>query len=176
MSDFVALHPINAPGSYARGYNAEDLVPAQVVDDWDLAVGVDVKPAEGYEAPRPDDDNNDRAAWEAYVMVKGTSADDAKAASLDELRGMYDPPPPPEPPAHDLPASVAPEGVDGTGLQNAWKPVAGLRNDRAYDEPDRPAQSARKADWIEYVVARGADRDWADMATKDDLVTWEPGD
>lgn len=178
MSDFVALHPINAPGSYARGYNTGDAVPAQVVDDWGLAVGDDVEPADGYDAPRPADGNDDRAAWEAYVVAKGTTVADAKAASLDELRGMYEPPPPPEPPAHDLPASVSPEGVDGTGVQNATQFTADNiptpTEPLAEDTPERPAQSARKVEWVEYVVALGADWRWADAATKDDLVTWKP--
>lgn len=177
MAEFVALHTINAPGSYARAYNTGDPVTAQVVADWELVVGADVKPADGYVPPWPADDA-DRATWEAYVVARGTSTGDAQAASLDELRGMYPPPPPPEPPAHDLPASVSAEGVDGTGVQHPTPVTAdntpGPASEPA-DGPERPAQSARKAEWIEYVVALGADREWADMATKDDLIMWEPG-
>jgi len=171
MSDYVALHRINAPGSYAGAYNPGDPVGADVVANWGLVPGQDVEATDDYQPPRPADDNTDRAAWEAYVVGKGTSIDDARAASLDDLRGMYEPDPEPEPPAHDLPASVAPEGVDGTGVQNPT-PVGGNVPAPA-DGGDRPAQSARKADWVDYVVSQGADREWAENATKDDLTAWD---
>lgn len=177
MSDFVAQHDLYAPGSYARGYSTGDPVSAQVVADWDLAVPDDVRPADDADIPRPAEDSDDRNAWEAYVMASGTSAADAKAASLDELRGMYEPPPEPEPPAHDLPASVAPEGVDGTGWQNATQFTADNIPHPAADETSgRPAPSARKSDWVEYVVAQGGNEVWArdPGTTKDDLAAWEP--
>ena len=181
MSDFIALHAINAPNSYARAYNKGDGILADVVTAWGLIVGEDVEPADGYQHPRPAEDSNDRAAWEAYVIGQGTSLEDARAESLDGLRGLYDPPPPPEPPAHDLPASVAPEGVDGTGL-NATpitgdtypSPASDPANTPAADGPDRPAESAKKAEWVTYVIAAGAPEEWArdDDTTKADLIAW----
>lgn len=43
-------------------------------------------------------------------------------------------------------------------------------------DPERPADSAKKADWVAYVKGRGADEAWADSAdtTKADLIGWEP--
>jgi len=40
----------------------------------------------------------------------------------------------------------------------------------AKEEPPRPADSARKDEWITYAVARGADRDEAAGLTKADLI------
>lgn len=173
MSDFIALHRINMPGSYAGAYNTGDPVSAVVVTEWDLQVGVDVDPADDYKPARPAEDSNDRALWESYVVGKGTDLDEARAASLDELRGMYEPDPEPDPPAHDLPASVAPEGVDGTGVQHPTPVGDNVPSPQEAD--DRPALNARKADWVDYVVAHGADPDRAEMATKDQLTAWEPG-
>jgi hypothetical protein len=175
VTDFVALHRICAPGSYAGAYNAGDPVLANVVTDWDLQVGVDVEPTGDYRPPRPADDNTDRNVWEAYVIGKGTDLDAARAASLNDLRGMYEPDPQPEPPAHDLPASAAPEGVDGTGVQNPT-PVTADNTPTPDDTATRPAQSARKAEWADYVVAEGGPEQWAraDTTTKDDLIAWEP--
>lgn len=181
MGDYVAQHRLNMPGSYAMGYGPGDPVSAQVVADWGLNVPDDVVPADGYVAPRPADDSDDRAAWEAYVISKGAKPENARAASLDDLRGMYEPDPEPERPAHDLPAPVAPEGVDGAGVQNATPvdrdnlPAVPDDSDVA-EATDRPATSARKADWVEYVVASGGDEQWARNpdTTKDDLIAWKP--
>lgn len=184
MAEFIAKHRINAPGTYAGAYNSGDGVSAQVVTDWNLVIGVDVDPADDYTPPRPAENSNDRAAWEAYVVGQGTSLDDARAASLDELRGMYEPPAPPEPPAHDLPANAAAEGVAGTGWQNATPVTAATVPSPAHDPvnapvpepPARPADSARKADWVDFVVRSGGDYQWAhaDSTTKDDLIGWKP--
>jgi hypothetical protein len=184
MSDFIALHAINAPNSYARAYNPGDGIDAPVVEAWGLIVGDDVEPADGYRHPRPAEDSNDRASWEAYVVGKGTTLDDARAASLDGLRGMYEPDPAPEPPAHDLPANASPEGVDGTGVQNPTPvddtnipgPDEPAAEPADVSTPDRPAESARKTDWVEYVIAAGGDETWAhaDDTTKADLIAWKP--
>lgn len=179
MSDFTALRAINAPNSYARAYNPGDPVVQQVVTDWHLVVGEDVEPTGGAHA-RPAEDSDDRTAWEAYVVGMGTNVAAARAASLDELRGMYDPPPPPEPAAHDLPANAAPEGVDGAGWQNPTPVSPDNVPSPAPDAPDenlpeRPAESARKAEWVEWAVASGADEEWArsDDTTKADLIAWK---
>jgi hypothetical protein len=180
MTDFIAKHVINAPNSYARAYNPGDPVSAQVVTDWALQAGIDVEPADDYVAPRPTEDSTDRAAWESYVTGQGTSLEDARDASLAELRGMYEPPVV-EPPAHDLPANAASEGVAGTGWQNPTpvtvpSPVHDPSNAPAPEPPERPADSALKADWVDYAVAAGADYEWAHAkdTTKDDLIAWEP--
>lgn len=178
MSDFIARQRIPANGGYVTAYQPGDLVTAQVVTDWDLTIGEQVTPSDGYTAPRPADDDQNRTAWEAYVTGQGTTIDDARAASLDDLRGMYDAPKT-EPGAHDLPATVAPEGVDGTGVRPdpAIPPADDQGNTTpAGTGPERPAASAKKADWVEYAVAAGADADWAraDDTTKADLESWKP--
>lgn len=43
-------------------------------------------------------------------------------------------------------------------------------DDADKDTDGPPAKSANKADWVEYAVSQGADRDEAEKATKDDLV------
>jgi hypothetical protein len=175
MSDYIARQPINAPNSYARAYNPGDPVTAQVVAEWGLAVGTQVEPDGDYTAPRPAEDSDDRAAWETYVVGKGTSLADARAASLDDLRGLYEPDPQPEPPAHDLPANAAAEGVDGTGWQNAT-PVGPDNIPGPDNTTARPAESAKKDVWVTWVVEQGADRGWAHdpETTKADLIAWAP--
>jgi hypothetical protein len=144
MTDFVALHRINAPGTYAGAYGPGDPVTEQVVADWELTVGVDVEAADGYAPTRPAEDSTDRAAWEAYVAGQGTPLDDARAASLDDLKAMHDAPAPPEPPAHDLPANAAPEGVAGTGWQNATPATEENTPSLAAVPDDAPAETTRK--------------------------------
>lgn len=178
MSDYIALRPIYAPNSYALAYGKGDPVTAQVVTDWNLIVGTDVEPADGYTAPRPPEDSDDRAAWETYVVSKGTDPGTASAVSLDDLRAMYEPDPEPEPPHHDLPATVAPEGVDGTGWQNATPVTAdNTPGPQADPDPSRPAESAKKDEWVQYVKDAGADEAWANdpATTKSDLIAWTPG-
>lgn len=175
MSDYTAKRPLYAPNSYALAYNTGDPVTAQVVTDWGYIVGADVEPAADYTAPRPAEDSDDRAAWEMYVISKGTSPEDARSVSLDDLRGMYEPDPDPEPPHHDLPASAAPEGVDGTSWQNATPVTADNTPGPATGDAPRPPESAKKDEWVAYVLARGADPDWANdtNTTKADLIAWQ---
>lgn len=157
MSDYVARLPIQAPGTLVLAYNEGDPVIAQVVQDWGLTED-QVAPADGYQVPRPAEDSDDRGAWEAYVVGQGTSREDARAASLPELKAMYEAPAEAEPPAwqvNDAEAANAELNPDGGAVE-------------------RPADSANKADWIAYVVDQGADSDWANASTttKDDLKSW----
>lgn len=97
MGEFVALRNIAAPGTLTLGYTPGHDVPARVVSEWNLVVGEDVEEGDGgsgddEDAPRPADDDHNRASWEAYVRGQGTSAVTAREASLDELKGMYPPP------------------------------------------------------------------------------------
>lgn len=186
--DFVAQTRLGAPGTMVNAYQPGDFVPASVVETWGLAIPEQVVPADGYQPERPAEDSDNRVLWEAYVIGQGTTVEDARAASLDELRGMYDAPEV-EPPAHDLPASVAPEGVDGTGVGQV-QPVPPAQADSTAptpeadalpdgpggDAPARPAESDRKAVWVDYVVVAGADEQWAraDDTTKADLMAWTP--
>jgi hypothetical protein len=177
--EYIAQHQINAPGSYATGYMAGDPVDAQVVTDWGLAVPGDVRPSADYLPPRPAEDSDDRGAWEAYVIGQGMTLEEARAASLEDLREAYDAPEPEGPPAHDLPANAAAEGVDGVGWQNATPVTAeNIPGGQPATAAPRPADSARKDDWVAYVLAAGADPEWANdpATTKDDLKAWQAGD
>lgn len=169
MSEYVALVPIQAPGTLVMAYRPGDPVAADVVTEWGL--GEDqVRPEADYEAPRPVEDSEDRAAWEAYVIGQGTSVEDARAASLEDLRDMYEPPAEPETPVwvlndeKETQERVAAAGSAATPV-SAPVPVS---------DPDRPADSAVKADWVAYVIDQGGDRAWAEdsSTTKEDLKNW----
>lgn len=154
--EFVAMTSFGPPGSMIKGYNRGDKVPATVVDAWGLTVGEDghVMPLRTDAAPRPADDDEDRAAWEAYAIGQGWDTGDARAASLDDLREI----PEPEPDEHGNPAPAEP----------LPDPTAA---------PVRPEDDAVKAEWVDYVVRSGGDENWATAkgTTKADLQAWEPG-
>lgn len=165
--DYIAQKRIGAPGTMVAAYQAGDEVTADVVEAWGLSVPDQVKPVDGYEAPRPAEESTDRAAWEAYVMGQGTLLEDARAASLGELRGLYDPP---ERPAHEVAdAAVA------AGQVQPIPPDEPAPAPRPEPLP-RPNAGALKSAWVEYVESAGADPGWAsaDTTTKDDLMGWEP--
>jgi hypothetical protein len=173
MSDYVALTRISPPNSYVNAYGPGDLVSEEVVTNWGLVRGEQVEPVDGYKPPRPDEASTDRAAWEGYVTGQGTDLDTARAASLDELRGLY-PAPEPEP----VPAWQVNDGATPVDATNVPTP-APVHTDVPADVPlpERPAASAPKAEWVEYVVTAGGSEEWARSAdtTKADLTAWEPG-
>jgi hypothetical protein len=148
-TEYIALHALRAPGTLTYGYREGDGVPAGTVENWELVVGVDVMPRDTGVIARPDGD--DRAAWEAYAIGQGTSPDEARAASLAELKKT------PEP------------AVDA----ETGGPVV-LPDPNA--APERPAPDAKKADWVAFVVATGADEAWANdrSTTKADLQDYTP--
>lgn len=89
-----ALRTIEAPGSLVAGYRAGDEVHPAVIESWGLVVGEDVaedRPDPDAPAttvvPRPDEGAN-RAAWEAYALANGMSADDVAAATQEDLEGV----------------------------------------------------------------------------------------
>lgn len=165
MPDYEALQKIQAPGTLVIAYQPGDPVDASVVQEWGLTED-QVAPYDDYEAPRPDDDSDDRAAWEAYVVSKGTSLEDARAAGLDELKAMYEKPPPPETPAWQI--------NDAREAQMRAEAAASPATPAGSVESDRPADSANKAEWIIYVIDHGGDSDWANAGstTKGDLQAW----
>lgn len=61
---------------------------------------------------------------------------------------------------------IVPARSVGVYLSRGWTVAAG---DQPADD-GKPATSDRKADWIDWAVAQGADRDHAEAATKADLV------
>lgn len=171
MSEYEALQPIPAPGTLVMAYQPGDPVVAAVVKDWGLT-DEQVKPVDGYEIPRPDEDSDDRAGWEAYVVGQGTSLEDARAASLDELKGMYEAPPPEETPAWEVNDTQEARMTAEAGASPATPAGSG---GTAEPTSDRPADSANKADWISYVVDHGGDSEWANSGstTKSDLQAWK---
>lgn len=151
--DYTALERIGTPGNpWVTGYQPGDDVPAGAVENWALEVGKQVALNETYQPPRPAEDSDNRATWEAYVIGQGTDLDAARAASLDDLRGLYEAPAEPAPQPVIVPDDVQPAGTE------------------------RPADGALKAAWVEYVVTAGADEQWANdpATTKADLVAWSP--
>lgn len=166
MGDYVALQRIQAPGTLVMAYQPGDPVVASVVQEWGLSAD-QVQMAEDYKAPRPEEDSDDRALWEAYVVGQGADVESARAASLEELKDMYEAPPEPETPAWEVnDAKETQERVAAAG--SAATPES------APQPAGRPADSANKADWIVYVTKQGADNDWANATTttKEDLKNW----
>jgi hypothetical protein len=145
--EYIAQRGIKAPGTMVWAYQRGDGVPTGAVENWELAVGEDgdVLPVNTGVVARPEDDA-DRTAWEAYVIGQGTSTDEARAMSLDDLRGTYDP--------------------------DDDQPVRSLTDSGS---PQRPADSDKKAAWVAYVTAMGADESWANASdtTKADLMNWQ---
>src|SRR4051812_36074642 len=154
VGDYVALKNIQAPGTLVLGYAKGDPVDAIVVKNWALD-DTQVAPAEDYVPPRPAEESANRAEWESYVVGQGTSQDDARAASLDELKGMYEAPPPEEAPAWQVndeqsrEAQMTDEAAGSSATPAGSVPVS------------RPSDSDPKATWISYVVGQGGDEGWA---------------
>jgi hypothetical protein len=166
MGDYVAKMPIQAPGTLVMAYQPGDQVVAAVVQEWGLNEE-QVRMAEDYQAPRPEEDSDDRALWEAYVVGQGTDLESARAASLEELKDLYEAPPEPETPAWEVnDAKETQERVAAAGSAATPESAPGVAG--------RPADSANKADWIVYVINQGADNDWANASTttKEDLKNW----
>jgi hypothetical protein len=134
---YVALRPIKQPGTLLTAYRDGDGLPANAVDEWDLIVGEDVMPVRDDVIGRPDDDA-DRARWEAFAIGQGWSPEDAREASMADLRAVPERDP-------ELPAR---------------------RLDEPQPAPDRPAESAVKAEWVEWAVANGT--------TKAELQEFQP--
>lgn len=162
VGDYTARVHIKAPGTLIYGYGPGDPVSARVVEEWGLTDD-QVVLGDNYQPERPAEDDDDRDAWERYVVGQGTSEEDARAASLDDLKGMYDAPPSPEPPAWEINDKLSDQELAAHQTE-----VAGASN------AQRPADSATKAEWIAYVVGQGADEAFANATstTKDDLRNW----
>src|SRR4029453_17879861 len=92
----------------------------------------------------------ERHEWEAFAIGQGWTLEDAREASMKDLRAI--PERDPEQPARELPDPDA--------------------------APDRPSESAVKAEWIEWAVANGADETWANdkATTKAELMDFQPAD
>lgn len=151
---YRALKAFGPPGTAVNGYQRGDGVPQDVVDNWELEVGIDVEPTDTAVIGYPGE-GADRKDWEAWAIGQGMPADEARAASLDDLIAAY---PEPEP--------------DADGNLPPGEPLAD-----STARPERPDETALKAAWIAYVTASGADKTWANekATTKADLMAWDPG-
>jgi hypothetical protein len=92
-TEFVALKDIQANGVCA--VRAGDGVPAGVVDNLGLQVGVDVGPSGLALMPKPTR-NARRAEWAAYALDQGAKAEAVDDLTRDQLIAEYDPDPEPE--------------------------------------------------------------------------------
>jgi hypothetical protein len=144
---YVALRRIHQPDTLLYPYNEGDGLPANAVTEWGLVVGEDVAPVRDDVIAKPGDDA-DRAEWEAFAVGQGWTLEDARDASMKDLRAI--PERDPEQPARRL--------------------------DEPGPAPDRPAESDVKAEWIRWATANGADEQWANDkgTTKADLMEWQP--
>jgi hypothetical protein len=124
-------------------------------------------------ALRPGPESN-RAAWESWAVANGWTAEDAAAGSQDDLEAIE---------AAPLATPVPADKATGTDFQNATPVTADNTPGPAEAAADvaRPAESAKKSDWVLYVndhpQATSEDQAWAgdDTTTKADLIAWEPG-
>jgi hypothetical protein len=153
-----ALRTIMIPGTLTAGYQRGHEIPQAVVDTWDhLIEGEDyadeVPDAQGPAAVARPKDDTDRGAWVQYVVSRGTDPTDASQMQLDELMALYS--------EQQQDASPVDDSQRGTGI---------TRN------IERPAASAKKTEWVDYVLSNGADESWArsDDTTKADLQEWDP--
>lgn len=94
MNDFTALKGIRAPGTAVFGYQRGDAVGADVVENWELAVGEQVcegdLDGDAPEAPapaRPGPEAN-RASWEAWAIANGKDDQWAAEASQEDLEAV----------------------------------------------------------------------------------------
>lgn len=149
MIDYVALAGIKAPNTAVYGYQRGDRVHENVVQSWGLIVGSDV--AEGTELP----DDSEPAPVMERPGPEGTRADWEKWAVYN---GM-------------------PESSVSVASQDELEAVHGEQppNEQG-EQPVRPADGAKKAEWQEYAAKLGADETWAyaDSTTKADLQAYEP--
>jgi hypothetical protein len=154
-NEYTALRGILSPGTSVYGYHRGQPVSAEVVDTWALSVGT---------ANDPDADvvEGDLPAEETPappIAHRPTEADNRAAWESWAIANGMDAQRAAEASQEDLEAV----GADEAGTEQG-------------DQPVRPADSAKKADWQAYAVRLGADETWtyADTTTKSDLQAYEP--
>lgn len=150
-NDYTALRGILSPGTSVYGYHRGQPVTAEVVDTWSLTVGTANDPeADVVEGDLPADEVD-----VAPVAHRPTEADNRAAWESWAV-------------ANGMDAQQAAEAS-----QEDLEAVGGSEQG---DQPERPADSAKKAEWQAYAWALGADETWAyaDTTTKADLQAYEP--
>lgn len=83
-AQYMALHDIQVPGSYAFAARTGDDVTEMQRVNLKLVVGVDVRPLTPEAMPRPADDA-DRGEWQNYAVVRGVPYEEAVNLDRGEL-------------------------------------------------------------------------------------------
>lgn len=154
-NEYTALDSIQAPGTTVFGYRRGDAVGADVVENWGLVVG---EPGNA-EAQVCEGDLPDDAAVEPVAARPGPEATHADWQAWAVANGM---------------SEADAENATIEDLQAVEQQPAAA--DTAVTDAERPADSAKKAEWVAYAEKRGADPAWAeaDSTTKADLQAWQP--
>jgi hypothetical protein len=154
-NEYTALRGILSPGTNVYGYHRGQPVTAEVVESWSLTVGTANDPeADVVEGDLPADEVD-----EAPAAHRPTEADNRAAWEAWAIANGMDAQQAAEASQEDLEAVTA----DESGAEQGEQPV-------------RPADTAKKAEWQAYAARMGADETWAyaDTTTKADLQAYEP--
>lgn len=157
--DYIAL--TNVVHNGVRAYNAGDDVPASAVENLGLEIGVHVKAARFDLVPRPAG-NAARAEWERYALGQGATVEEIADLTRAELIGRY--------PENATAADA--DSLPKTNPNPAPDLVA-LQATEQTNTVEPPGRDARRADWVEYAVARGMPRDVADDSTVAQLQAFD---
>jgi hypothetical protein len=152
---YTALRGILAPGTSVYGYHRGQPVMASVVDAWSLSVGTANDPdADVVEGDLPADE-----VTVAPVPRRPTEADNRATWESWAVANGMDP---------QQAAEASQEDLEAVGVSEQG------------EQPVRPADTAKKAEWQAYAARMGADETWAyaDTTTKADLQAYapQPGD
>jgi len=147
-----ALHRLSAPGTLVAGYQRGDEIREEVAEAWELVLGEDVS------EERPD------LEPPAPVVPRPGPGDNRVAwETWARANGM----------SEEDAAAATQDDLE------SFEPAA--NDERVESGPVRPADSAKKAEWVTYVSkhpqATAEDQAWAgdDATTKADLQAWQPG-
>jgi hypothetical protein len=88
-ADYTLMHDLPIPGTYAAALRAGDEITEQGRVAAGLVVGIDVLPLRDDVLARPGDDDP-RAAWQDYAVVRGVPYDEAVNLDAAELRTRVD--------------------------------------------------------------------------------------
>ncbi|WP_328344797.1 hypothetical protein [Micromonospora sp. NBC_00421] len=155
-AEYIAQQPIQVNG--VRAYNPGDDVPASAVSNLGLVVGEHVLPVHAGVIERPAG-NARRADWEAYWLGQGMPREDIDGMTRDELAGR-----PPEVLGGDPDLNAAVHVVPDP-LPDVVAVQAAEQTAEPVEPVERPAQNARKPEWVAYAVWRGMPRETAEDST-----------
>lgn len=156
---YTALGNLAAPGTLVYGYRRGDEVPDSVVENWGLTIGENGDVIDG---PL---DAVDTPVGGAPVRP-----------GVEDNRSTWE--------AWGIANGMTPEEADAASqedLEAAGPQEHGAVADQTEVDHPRPADSAKKSEWVLYVndhpQATAEDQAWAgdDSTTKADLQGWQPG-